>query len=392
MMQGWVAKQRVDAERRIVSFYETHYLPHAVVLPNARFGLYAVAREMFSAGDRILLSAISCRTVVHALVAAGMSPVLADIEMESGNLDIRKLTAVTLRGIKGIITTNLYGNPDSAVEIRNIAGRHGIRLIEDCAHVLRSAIGGLEIGAIGDASVFSFKKYFDERGGAITVRDAALAERLARRAATETRRPSPRDDFFRVVQHRLSEVGASAVSRSLTAVHRRLLGSHQSSAPDPATHSDAPPAAMSKTPALPSTATLIRVADHLTRRDAFVAEREARADDLARRSGLSRRRAPDAEAACPMVVPFFSSHRDEVVARLRQQDIPTYFLYTPPLNRLFPEFAIPGLNQDLIDEWCARILPIDVRHSAAYLETLAEYGDGNPASRPVNNVAASAIR
>jgi dTDP-4-amino-4,6-dideoxygalactose transaminase len=392
MMRRWVTRQRAEAEGRIVSFYKNHYLPHVVVLPNARFGLYAVAREMFSTGDRVLLSAISCRTVVHALVAAGISPVFADIEMDSGNLDVRKLTTSTLRGIKGIITTNLYGNPDRAVDIRKTAERHGIPLIEDCAHVLRSAIGGREVGAIGDASVFSFKKYFDEPGGVITVRDAALAGRLAQRVSLEARQPAPRDDFFRVVQHRLSAAGVSGISTSLAAVHRRLPGSRHSASPDAATQEGATPQKSGRTTSLPSTATLIRVAKYLSRRDALVAEREAGAEELARRSGLSRRRAPDAEAACPMVVPFFSAHRDEVVARLRQQNIPTYYLYSPPLNRLFPEFATPGLNRDLIDEWCARILPIDVRHSAAYLDVLAELGDRYPAARPVETGTTSAIR
>jgi hypothetical protein len=71
------------------------------------------------------------------------------------------------------------------------------------------------------------------------------------------------------------------------------------------------------------------------------------------------------------VVPFFSSRRDAVVAALRQRGIPTYFLYSPPMNEVFSQLdSNRPLDRDLIRHWCGNILPIDPRFGREYLESI----------------------
>jgi hypothetical protein len=191
MLQAAINRERRKNEQAILQHYEELYHPHAVLVPSARFGLYAVAKELLSLGDRVLISPITCRTVVEALLAAGVVPVFVDIEPDTGNIDPGRLSDSVLTAARAIVTTNLYGNPDNAPHLRRAAAKHDLLFIEDCAHVIHTVIDGRRVGSLGDVSVFSFKKYFDEPGGVITFRGETAARAVRARVSAEAPQMAP---------------------------------------------------------------------------------------------------------------------------------------------------------------------------------------------------------
>jgi hypothetical protein len=85
---------------------------------------------------------------------------------------------------------------------------------------------------------------------------------------------------------------------------------------------------------------------------------------------------------CFLVVPFFSEHRDAIVAEMERQGIPTYFRYTPPMNELFREYTAAGVpDPRRVQAWCQRILPINVTFARQYLDTISGF-TGEPISQP----------
>lgn len=352
MLEQLITSQRAKAADAIVEHYRASYLPHAVIVPSARFGLYALAKELLRPGERVAVSPITCHSVIEALLAAAVVPVFTDIELETGNLDVARL-APLLQSVRAVVTTNLYGNPDRVDEIKPMAEQHGVWVIEDCAHVLRTRIAGRRIGAVGDASVFSFKKYFGEKGGVVTTRDRDLAVRIERRVSAQSRPPARGQDTLRLIQQTLlSTVPVSA--RWATATYRWVFGT-----PSGAVHDPPFRASFDPNQEQPATASLRRTADCIVREDAFVEERARRIRALRGSCSLPFKAAASADEVCYFAAPFFCSQRDQVIQALKERGVATYFLY-PPLHRAFPDLArTSSLNLDRIHEWSRNILPVN---------------------------------
>jgi len=363
MLDGIIERRRRAVSAAILAHYGEQYLPHAVLLPNARFGLYAAAREMLLPGDQVLISPVTCRTVIDALRAAEARPVFLDIELATGNIDVARIPDTLLRNARAIVTTNLYGNPDGALELSRVAKAHGLLLIEDCAHVLDTSIEGRQIGGIGDVSVFSFKKYFDETGGVATVRNEDAARRVRARVAAET--SAPPYDRARYLQFVLAQTAGSSVAGAVSSLVRH------SGNGNPRGHRESQRAFGTDPKLMPTTAALLRVAGLLSRRRELISKRMEAARQLRAHCPLEPKTTRYQAHVCPMVVPFASCRRDQIIAALRKRGIGTYFLYTPPMNQIFEDLApAHEIDADLIEHWCRTILPIDLRYSREALDAI----------------------
>jgi dTDP-4-amino-4,6-dideoxygalactose transaminase len=366
-----IERQRTNAVSAILASYRERYLPHAVLTPSGRFGLYAAAKELLRPGDRVAISPVTCRSVVEAFLAAGVSPVFVDIELSSGNIDVRKISDKILRAVRAIVTTNLYGNPDCALELKSIAASRNLLLIEDCAHVLDTSVGRQPIGGIGDVSVFSFRKYFDEPGGVVTARSEAAAAKIRARVAAEAVAPPEAEERARYFQYRAASA-AKPVAAGLAAVYRhwnrsakRRTGSNgalESSAALP----------RSSHRSLPTTGSLLRVRNQLSDVEKLVVRRNAAADSLIAQCPLEMKRGDNSGRVCYLAVPFFSSRRNAIISAMEARGIPTYFRYTPPLNEVFQGGPVLdfGLDRDAVAHWCRNILPVRFPFGPQYLEVI----------------------
>ena len=119
---------------------------------------------------------------------AGLTPVFADVDPRTFNLDSAAFErAITARTV-AVVPTHLYGLPCQMDAIMSIAERHGLRVVEDCAHALGARFKGRQAGTFGDAAFFSFQtlKPLNTYGGGIAVaRDPHVLERVRAQADAE---------------------------------------------------------------------------------------------------------------------------------------------------------------------------------------------------------------
>jgi dTDP-4-amino-4,6-dideoxygalactose transaminase len=137
------------------------------------------------AGDEVIVPALSWISTGEAVSRVGATPVFVDIDeyfLINPDLIEEKVTPRT----KAIIPVHLYGQPTDMKRILEIAHRHGLRVMEDCAQAHAARFEGQQIGSFGDCASFSFYpgKNLGAFGdaGAMTTNDEALA-RTARRIA-----------------------------------------------------------------------------------------------------------------------------------------------------------------------------------------------------------------
>ncbi|MFJ1750177.1 DegT/DnrJ/EryC1/StrS family aminotransferase [Streptomyces sp. NPDC088116] len=159
-------------------------------VPSCRLGLYVALRHWCPPGGRVLMSPVNDDVIFFVVLAAGLRPVQAPLDARDGSIDLAAVPESDWRGLSAVLTTNLYGNPDPAPELRARCDALGIALIEDAAHAIGSEVAGRPVGSFGDASVFSLSKHVGAKtGGFLTIADPGLRTALAK-ARDELLEPS----------------------------------------------------------------------------------------------------------------------------------------------------------------------------------------------------------
>src|SRR3989338_3698878 len=107
-------------------------------------------------GDEVIVQGYTCVVVPNAIEAAGGVPVYADIDRDTLNLNARTVAPHITPRTRAIICQHTFGIPALAEELKKLCVRHGLLLIEDCAHVMPDATGPADVGAHGNFVFFSF--------------------------------------------------------------------------------------------------------------------------------------------------------------------------------------------------------------------------------------------
>jgi dTDP-4-amino-4,6-dideoxygalactose transaminase len=137
-------------------------------------------------GDAVATVANTVTATVAAIQQIGARPVFVEIDtitmtMSRGALE--KALAAAAGGIRAIVPVHLYGQPAAMPGIMELARRHGVRVVEDCAQAHGAAIDGRRVGAWGDAAAFSFYPTKNlgaiGDGGAVFTRDETIAAQVA---------------------------------------------------------------------------------------------------------------------------------------------------------------------------------------------------------------------
>ena len=130
-------------------------------------------------GDEVIVPANTYIASVLAITENRLVPVLVEPDPETYNLDATRIEAALTDRTKAILVVHLYGRIAPMPEIMEIARRHGLKVLEDCAQAHGASIGGRKCGTWGDAAGFSF--YPGKNlgalgdGGAVTTDDDTLA-------------------------------------------------------------------------------------------------------------------------------------------------------------------------------------------------------------------------
>lgn len=141
-------------EREFAKYLGVKY---AVGVSSGTDGLILALRALnISKNDEVITSANSFMATTLAIVSVGAIPVLADCDPQTYEIDIREVENKITKKTKAILPVDLYGNPCDLFELRQIADKHKVYLIEDAAQAHGARIGNNKIGAFADVSVFSF--------------------------------------------------------------------------------------------------------------------------------------------------------------------------------------------------------------------------------------------
>jgi len=132
-------------------------------------------------GDEVIVPANTFFATSEAVDNVGATPVFVDCEANFYNIDTEKIEEKITARTKAIIPVHLYGLPAEMDAVMNIATKHGLKVIEDCAQSHGADYKGKRTGTFGDIATFSFYpgKNLGAYGdaGAIVTEDAELAQR-----------------------------------------------------------------------------------------------------------------------------------------------------------------------------------------------------------------------
>jgi dTDP-4-amino-4,6-dideoxygalactose transaminase len=124
-------------------------------------------------GDEVITTPLTFCATVNAILHAGAHPVLADIEPDTFNIDPNEIERRITPRTRAILPVHFAGRPCDMDAIMDIARRHELKVIEDCAHAIETEFKGNKAGTFGDFGCFSFystKNVVTGEGGMIIAR------------------------------------------------------------------------------------------------------------------------------------------------------------------------------------------------------------------------------
>lgn len=157
---------------------------HAVLTSSATAALWMSLRALgVKSGDEVLAPAHTAFPTIEAICAAGATPVFVDAE-DAYTMDPKDAEARVTPATVGIVPVHLYGQPADLPALQDVATRHGLWLLEDCAQAQGAAWDDRPVGGFGRAGVLSFypSKNLPAMGdgGAVLTSDDEVAARCRR--------------------------------------------------------------------------------------------------------------------------------------------------------------------------------------------------------------------
>lgn len=154
---------------------------HAVGVGNGTDALIVALRGLgIGPGDEVITVSHTAVATVAAVIAAGATPVLVDIDPLHYTIDPVRIEAAITPRSRAIIAVHLYGQAADLDAVSAIARARGLRLIEDCAQSTGGIYRGRSLGSVGDAGTFSFYPTKNlgayGEGGALTTDDDQVAK------------------------------------------------------------------------------------------------------------------------------------------------------------------------------------------------------------------------
>ncbi|WP_211441597.1 DegT/DnrJ/EryC1/StrS family aminotransferase [Collimonas humicola] len=144
------------------------------------------------AGDEVITTPISWVATANVIIETGATPVFADIDPVTRNIDLAQVEAAITPRTKAIIPVYLSGLPVDMGRLYALAKKHNLRVVEDAAQALGSTWNGQRIGAFGDFASFSFqanKNITSSEGGCLVLNnaeEARLAEKYRLQGVTRS--------------------------------------------------------------------------------------------------------------------------------------------------------------------------------------------------------------
>ena len=166
-----------DFER---SFSEYLGVPSTIGLMSCTAALHLSLLALgIGEGDEVITTPMTFIATATSILHAGAKPVFVDVEPKTGNLNAELVEQAITPKTRAVLPVHLYGHMCDMKELRRIADKHGLKLIEDSAHCIEGMRDGVRPGQLSDAACFSFyatKNMTCGEGGAVTVRTPEIAD------------------------------------------------------------------------------------------------------------------------------------------------------------------------------------------------------------------------
>jgi perosamine synthetase len=131
--------------------------PYAAALSSGTAGLHLLSQIAgVGTGDEVITSPLSFVASANCFIVEGATPVFADVDPTTLNMDPTAVEAAVTERTRAIVAVDMFGYPCELDELRAIADRHGLALIEDACESLGAEYRGRPLGAHGPSAVFAF--------------------------------------------------------------------------------------------------------------------------------------------------------------------------------------------------------------------------------------------
>lgn len=153
---------------------------HGVAVSNGTVALHlALVALGVGRGDEVIVPDLTFAATINAVLHAGATPVIVDVEKESWCISPEEIEKAITPRTKAIIPVHLYGQPCDMEKIMELAVKKSLRVIEDCAEAHGAEFKGKKVGSFGDINCFSFfanKVITTGEGGMCITNDKKLAD------------------------------------------------------------------------------------------------------------------------------------------------------------------------------------------------------------------------
>ena len=156
--------------------------PYAAAVSSCSAGLHLVLAALgIGPSDEVIAPTLTFCSTIHAILHTGATPVLADCERSSMNIDPSLIEAKVTPRTKAVMVVHMCGRSCDMDAILAVAQRHNLKIVEDCAHAIETKYHNVGSGLTGDAGCFSFyptKSITTGDGGMVISRNRELIERI----------------------------------------------------------------------------------------------------------------------------------------------------------------------------------------------------------------------
>ena len=178
----WLSNNGPIVQRFEAAVAEYLGVAHCVTVCNGTIALEVAIRALELEGEVIVPSYTFIATA-HALRWLGLTPIFADIDPATHNLDPESVRRLITPRTSGIIGVHLWGRAAPVGPLIRVAKEHGLKLFFDAAHAFGCSHGNRMIGGSGECEILSFHatKFFNTfEGGAVVTNDGVLADKIRR--------------------------------------------------------------------------------------------------------------------------------------------------------------------------------------------------------------------
>lgn len=220
VLSGPILVHGPKSEQFETAFSQFTVAPHAISVSSCTAGMHLIYHALgFGSGDEVIVPSQTHVATAHAVELTGARPVFVDANINSGNIEVDSIEAMITPRTKALAVVHYLGVPADMEKISEIAKKHCLFLLEDCALSPGASFNGVHTGLVGDAGCFSFypvKHLTTAEGGMIILKDQALAEKLrllkafgVNRSHGERKIPGEYDVIDLGYNYRMSEVHAA---------------------------------------------------------------------------------------------------------------------------------------------------------------------------------------